>query len=575
MNLNMGTSKTSTRQSRRRQNAGSPADISSADVSSGSVADPRRWITLSVLLLAACMDLLDVSIVNVAIPSIQRGVSATYAAVEWVLAGYTLAFAVGLITGGRLGDLYGRKKMFLIGVAWFTAASALCGAAQDPGMLIASRVLQGAAAAVMVPQVLSIIQVTFPERERPAALGAYGAAAGLATISGPLFGGLLIRANLFSLGWRPIFLVNVVIGVLAIAAASVLVRESRAQGATRLDLGGVGLISAALVVLVYPLVQGRDLHWPWWTFLLMAAAVPLLGIFAWYERRLAATGGSPLLPLALFARRSFSAGTALTLSFMLGLGSFYLILTLYLQLGLGYTVLHTGLTTVPSSIGLALAAAVASKPAPRLGRLLLAPGGLLAAVGIAWMIATFHHDGATVTSWQIAPSMFTLGLGMGVVAPSLVDASLANVPHEHAGSASGVVNTMMQLGGAIGVAVIGVLFFGLLGARADYHAAAVAPQLRTEFAAARVAPAEQDILVRGFERCFDARFATTDITATPAACQAPQSDPVVANVIAGASRQATAGNFGSAITGSLWFQVGAFGLTALLLLLLPSRRNTA
>ena len=558
MDLNIGTSDNS-------------AAAATVGVAPAPAADPRRWITLSVLLLAACMDLVDVSIVNVAIPAIQHGVSATYAAVEWILAGYTLAFAVGLITGGRLGDLYGRKKMFLIGVTGFTVASALCGAAQDPGMLIGSRVLQGAAAAVMVPQVLSIIQVTFPERERPAALGAYGAAAGLATISGPLFGGLLIRADLFSLGWRPIFLVNVIIGVLAMVAASILVRESRAPAAPRLDLGGVALISAALVALVYPLVQGRDLHWPWWTFLLMAASAPLLAAFAWYERRFAAVGGSPLVALGLFARRSFTAGTALTLSFMLGLASFYLILTLYLQLGLGYSALHTGLTTVPSSIGLALAAGLASKLAPRLGRRLLSPGALLAAAGIAWMIATFSQHGAAVTTWQIAPSMFTLGLGMGVVAPSLIDASLSDVPNEHVGSASGVVNTMMQLGGAIGVAIIGVLFFGLLGARANYHAVAVAPSLRAGVAAAGVAPAGQDHLVAGFVRCFDDRFATTDITATPASCRAPRTDPRVAHVVAGAARSATASNFGSAITGSLWFQVGTFGLTAVLLLLLPSR----
>jgi len=535
--------------------------------------DPRRWLTLSVLLLAACMDLLDVSIVNVAIPSIQHGVSADYAAIEWVLAGYTLAFAVGLITGGRLGDIYGRKTMFLIGTAGFTVASALCGVAADPGMLIGARVLQGAAAAIMVPQVLSIIQVSFPERERAAALGAYGAAAGLATISGPLLGGLLIKADLFSLSWRPIFLVNVVIGAAAIVAAAALVHESKAAAAPRLDVGGVVLISAGLTAVVYPLVQGRDLHWPWWTFLLLAAGVVLLAVFVGYERRLGAAGGSPLLAMSLFHRRSFSAGTALTLSFMLGLASFYLILTLYLQVGLGYTALHTGLTTVPSSIGLAVAAAAASKHAPRLGRRLLAPGALLAAGGIAWMIATFHQHGADVSTWQIAPSMFTLGLGMGIVAPSLIDASLADVPHEHAGSASGVVNTMMQLGGAIGVALIGVIFFGLLGGSADHHANAVVPQLRSELAATGLPSAGQDAAVQGFTRCFHDRFATTDISATPASCHLPAaaSQPAVVQALTKASHQASTSNFGSAITRSLWFQVGAFVLTALLMLALPAR----
>ncbi|MGH3291705.1 MAG: MFS transporter, partial [Trebonia sp.] len=406
------------------------AEASSAD----GMPDPRRWLALTMLLVAACMDMLDVSIVNVGVPSIQSGLSANYAAVEWVLAGYTLAFAAGLITGGRIGDLYGRKRMFLLGTAVFTVASALCGAAADPAMLIAARVLQGCGAAVMVPQVLSIIQVTFPERERPAALGAYGAAAGLATISGPLLGGVLLHANLFSLGWRPIFLVNVVIGALALIVAAVLVRESRATSAQRLDLGGVTLVSAALIALVYPLVQGRDLHWPWWCFALLGLSLLLLTVFVRYEQRLARVGGSPLVAMSLFTRRSFSFGTALTLSFMLGVASFYLILSLYLQIGLGYTPLHAGLTTVPSSIGLAVAAVAASKLVPRLGRRLLAPGGVLSAVSIVWMILTFHQQGAAITSWQIAPSMFALGLGMGIVVPSLIDAALADVPAVHAGS---------------------------------------------------------------------------------------------------------------------------------------------
>src|ERR1700689_3497369 len=222
----------------------------------GEGADPRRWLTLVILLLAAFMNLLDVSIVNIAIPSIQRDLHASYADVQWALAGYTLAYALVLITGGRLGDILGRKRLFLAGVIGFTVLSALCGAAQSPGMLIACRVVQGAMGAIMIPQVLSVIQVIFPPAERIKALAGFGITAGLGTVSGPLLGGLLIQHNLFGLGWRPIFLINVPVGIIAIAASAVLVGESRAARRPRLDPGGVLLITAALLLLLYPLVQG-------------------------------------------------------------------------------------------------------------------------------------------------------------------------------------------------------------------------------------------------------------------------------------------------------------------------------
>src|ERR1700734_2459660 len=240
----------------------------------GGTADPRRWLTLVILLLAAFMNLLDVSIVNIAIPSIQRNLHASYADVQWALAGYTLAYALVLITGGRLGDTFGRKRLFLIGVAGFTIMSALCGAATGPGMLIGCRVAQGAMGAIMVPQVLSVIQVIFPPHERIKALAGFGVTAGLGTVSGPLLGGLLIQHNLFGLGWRTIFLVNVPVGVIAFAASAVLVRESRAARPPRLDPIGVGLISAALLLLLYPLVEGRQLGWPLWTYVSMALCVP-------------------------------------------------------------------------------------------------------------------------------------------------------------------------------------------------------------------------------------------------------------------------------------------------------------
>src|SRR3984885_3577441 len=313
--------------------------------------DPRRWLTLIILLLAAFMNLLDVSIVNIAIPSIQRNLHASYADVQWALAGDTLAYAPVLITGGRLGDMFGRKRLFLIGVAGFTVFSALCGAAQSPGMLIACRVAQGAMGAIMVPQVLSVIQVIFPPHERIKALAGFGVTAGLGTVSGPLLGGLLIQHNLFGLDWRPIFLINVPVGIIAVAVSAVLVRESRAPRRPKLDPVGVILVSAALLLLLYPLVQGRQLGWPAWSFVSMAAAVPVLAAFIGYERFKGRRDGSPLVPMGLFRDRGFAAGMAIAVALFLGIASFGLVLTLFLQLGLGFTPLHAGLTFLPFSAG--------------------------------------------------------------------------------------------------------------------------------------------------------------------------------------------------------------------------------
>ncbi len=236
----------------------SDAQILTPSAPAAALADPRRWLTLVILLLAAFMNLVDVSIVNIAIPSIQRDLHASYADVQWALAGYTLAYALVLITGGRLGDTFGRKRLFLVGVTGFTIMSALCGAATGPGMLIACRVVQGAMGGIMVPQVLAVIQVIFPPAERIKALAGFGVTAGLGAVSGPLLGGLLIQHNLLGLSWRPIFLINVPVGIIAVAASAMLVRESRAPRPPKLDPVGVALITAALLLLLYPLVQGRQ-----------------------------------------------------------------------------------------------------------------------------------------------------------------------------------------------------------------------------------------------------------------------------------------------------------------------------
>ena len=558
----------------------SDAQILASPGVAGEDVDPRRWLTLVILLLAAFMNLLDVSIVNIAIPSIQRNLNASYADVQWALAGYTLAYALVLITGGRLGDTFGRKRLFLIGVIGFTIMSALCGFAQSPGMLIASRVVQGAMGAIMVPQVLAMIQVMFPPRERIKALAGFGVTAGLGTVSGPLLGGLLIQHNLFGLDWRPIFLINVPVGIIAVAASAVLVRESRSPQPPRLDPVGVGLISAALLLLLYPLVEGRQLGWPAWTFVSMALAAPVLAGFLLYERVKTRRDGSPLVPLSLFRDRGFSAGMGIVIAFFLGIASFGLVLTLFLQLGLGFTPLHAGLTFLPFSLGVLVASGAAARLAPRFGRGVTMAGALISAAGAVSLIAIVHHYGPAVTTWELTPGLAAAGLGLGAVIAPLADIVLDRVPRQHAGSASGVFNTGLQLGNSIGIAVIGVIFFGLLGTQAAPAASAVAPQLRTGLVAAGVPAQYAGRIEAQFGVCLHDRLVASDPTMTPPSCRtsavggpgaaAHALPPAAHRVLASAGGSAVRHDFAASLQRTLWFQAGVFLLSFLLMLVLPA-----
>jgi EmrB/QacA subfamily drug resistance transporter len=552
----------------------SDAQILARPAATGDSPDPRRWLTLVILLLAAFMNLLDVSIVNIAIPSIQRDLHASYADVQWALAGYTLAYALVLITGGRLGDTFGRKRLFLIGVTGFTIMSALCGAAQSPGQLIAFRVMQGAMGAIMVPQVLAVIQVIFPPAERIKALAGFGVTAGLGTISGPLIGGLLIQHNLFGLGWRPIFLINVPVGIIAVAASAVLVRESRSPSPPRLDPVGVGLVTAALLLLLYPLVQGRQLGWPTWTFISMAASAPVFALFVWYERIKDRRDGSPLVPPRLFRDRGFSAGMAIAVTFFMGIASFGLVLTLFLQLGLGFTPLHAGLTFLPFSVGVLISSGAAARLAPRFGRGVTMTGALIIAAGMAGIIVTTHHYGPAVTTWELVPSLVAVGLGLGTVIAPLADIVLARVPRQDAGSASGVFNTGLQLGNSIGIAVIGVIFFGMLGSRSGPAASTVAPALRSGVVAAGVPARYAGQIETQFRVCLHDRLVAADPTLTPASCQPKAGQvitPATQRVLAGAGASAVRTDFAASLVRTLWFQVGVFGLSFLLMFALPGR----
>ena len=448
--------------------------------SSTGTADRRRWFALAIVMTAAFMDLVDVTIVNIAIPSIQRDADASVSQIQWITAGYALAFAAGLITGGRLGDIHGRKRLFLVGIGGFTLASALCGFAANPDMLVASRLLQGAMAAMMVPQVLSIVHATFPAHERGKVFGLFGAIVGLGAVSGPLLGALLTEWNLFGLEWRPIFLINLPVGIAGLILGRRFITESRAPKALKLDLVGVALVTLGLLMLLYPLTRGRELGWPLWGYVSMAGAFGVFVALVAYERRKAARDGSPLVELSLFRVKSFAAGIAVQTVFGIALGIFFLVWTLYMQYGLGWRPLRAGLTGVPFSIAVSAAAGLSVQQlVPRFGRKVLQAGALVMATGVLLYIWESDRYGMTIASWQMALPLVVMGVGMGLIVAPLTDAVLSGVPREHSGSASGLINTVQQMGNALGLGLVSVVFYGTIPD--DLHPAQLGPAFANAF----------------------------------------------------------------------------------------------
>ncbi|MFD0022189.1 MFS transporter [Streptomyces sp. NPDC058382] len=440
-----------------------PSGAAALPASSDS-SDRRRWFALAIVMTAAFMDLVDVTIVNIAIPSIQRDTGATFSSIQWITAGYALAFAAGLITGGRLGDIYGRKRLFLIGIGGFTLASALCGFAANPEMLVASRILQGGTAALMVPQVLSIVHATFPAHERGKVFGLFGAIVGLGAVSGPLLGALLTEWNIAGLEWRPIFLINLPVGIAGLILGSRFITESKAPKALRLDLTGVALVTAGMLMLIYPLTRGEELGWPLWGYLSMAGSLVVFLVLVLFERAKASRDGSPLIELSLFRVKSFAAGIAVQLTFGIGLGIFFLVWTLYMQQGLGWSALRAGTTGIPFSVAVSFAAGISvQKLVPRFGRKVLQAGALLMIAGLLLYIWESDRYGMGITSWQMALPLVVMGVGMGLIVAPLADAVLSEVPKEHSGSASGLFNTVQQMGNALGLALVSVVFFGAIG----------------------------------------------------------------------------------------------------------------
>ncbi len=455
--------------------------------------ESRRWLAAAVLITGALMDLIDVTIVNVALPTIRRSLSTSATELEWVVSGYLLAFAAILIIAGSLGDRFGRNRLFLLGVAVFGAASLAAGLSATAAELITARVIQGAGAAVMAPQVLATFRVIFSGRERGKAFALYGAMAGFASAIGLVLGGVLTDANLFGWSWRAVFFVNVPIALVTLVAGIRLVPPTSDPAAGRPDLPAAAVLAAALVAIVYPLLEGRELGWPTWTWPLMAvgvAAVVLLAVREARDRARAAPGSgprsvragvphtpaagrptAPLLRPRLFRIPAFAAGLGVLVAFAAGMQGFFLMLALWLQAGERFSPLKAGLTALAFSAGSFALAPVAVPMALRYGRRVPMLGGIMMAVGTGGVMAAVGDVGVGGSPWPVAPGLALAGGGLSLLVIPLANVVLAAVPIDAAGGASGLFSTAQQLGGAIGVALLGTIFFGWVTSGHSFAAA--------------------------------------------------------------------------------------------------------
>ena len=431
--------------------------------------NPVRWFVFAVVIAANIMDLMDATIVNIAGPSIRAALGGSDSTLQWLPAGYTLAFAVFLITGARLGDMFGRRRLFLIGSAGFTVMSAACAIAPSMEVLIVFRVLQGSFGALMIPQGFGMIKEVFDDDEMTKVFGAFGPMMGLSILAAPILAGALVEANLWGIGWRLIFLINVPIGIAAFAGAVRVLPRTVAHPGIRFDTGGMVLIGLALTAIIYPLIQGRADGWPAWTFGSLVAGAALLGGFFLWERR---RRGDPLIEPGLLSNRTYTSGILVALAFFGAFGGLVLCVSLFVQLGEHFSPVHAGLTLMAMVVGMIAGMGVGMAFVKRLGRHLLHLGVLIVAAGTV-VLALTVTGAHTVSTLDLAPGLFLIGLGAGTSMGQLFDFILAGVGMDEVGSASGVLEAVQQLSSAIGVAALGTIFFSAFAGHLPTHALAV------------------------------------------------------------------------------------------------------
>lgn len=415
-----------------------------------------RWVTLVVLLTGQFMALLDVTIVNVAMPTIGRSLHASGAELQLVVAGYTVSYAMLLITGARLGDLAGRRRMFMLGAAMFTLASLTCGLAPDIGALIAARIVQGAGAAAMIPQIMSIIQLRFSGAARARALSAYTAVLSSGFVAGQVIGGTLVTANLFGASWRPVFLVNVPIGLAVLALVPRVLSADAPAGTRRLDLPGLLVAVPAVCLIVAPMMLGHQENWPGWLLACLVAGCLLTGVFVLVERSVAARGGDPLLTLSVLRSPGLVSGLVAVSVLMMSYGGLLFSFAIHLQSGLADSALRAGLTFAPCAAAFGLCGYFWRRLPARSHPFLTPAGCLAAAAGYAAVAADQRAGGAGGVLLQVI--LIVLGCSLALAFSPLVTHALVRVPARWAADASGLLTTALQLGQAIGVAVFGSVF---------------------------------------------------------------------------------------------------------------------
>jgi EmrB/QacA subfamily drug resistance transporter len=553
--------------------------------------EPRKrslFLVLAVVLSATFMQLLDASIVSIAVPPLQADLGATNSELQLVVGGYLLTFACALLVGGRLGDTYGRKRLFLIGMAGFTAASALCGLAPDPTTLIIARLAQGLFSGLMFPQVLSVIQVTFPPDQRARVHAIYGATLGVASILGPLLGGLFLAADLFGTGWRMIFLVNLPVGLAALAAGIPILPESKARDVGRVDLLGAASVAAGLFLVVLPLTIGGDVGWPAWTYLMLATGLLALAVFVRRQRRRSLwrhyvrRADAALVPWSLFWYRAFTVGLLLNLVFFAGVAPFFFYFIIYLETGTGFSPLRAGLAVLPVALASALASPASAAIGRRHGRRGLAVGCALLALGMGGLVVTLRHAGDQPSMWLFVPALFLVGAGLGLFGALITSVVLGCIGENEAGAASGALATVQQVGGAVGVAVAGVLFFSLIGVNADRASGSQVAELQGALAAADLPAETIRSTVEGFRSCFRDRAQERDPSVTPASCvqgreqvdraldgASPQVQGQVGSALEAAGRGGVTYSFTRSAAQTTLYEVGVFALAFLLVLALP------
>ncbi|CAI0745007.1 MFS transporter [Serratia fonticola] len=430
---------------------------------------------LPVLLLGGFVTMFDLFVVNVAVPVIQQQFNASFAGVGLIIAGYELAFGILLIAGGRLGDRFGRRRMFSYGMLAFALTSTLCGLAGSLWVLIVARFLQGAAAALLFPQIYALLRVLYGEEQRRRAFARLGMTLGLAAICGQVLGGFIIEAHILGSSWRMIFLINLPIGVLAVMAAR-RIPESRLAQAQRLDAKGLQLAAGGLLLLLFPLLEGPSRHWPWWTVPMMVLAVALLAWFVRWERQLARHSGDAVLDPALFRQGHFARGTAIVLAIYSTASSFFLCFALLLQAGIGLTPFQAGCLFAPASAAFMLASFLAPGWVQRWGNIVLAGGVVVYASGLVLLMVEVLWGRAFSHPLQLLPGLMILGFGQALSMTPLLNWVLGLAKEHQAGMAAGLVSTVQQVGGALGIAASGMFFVPLLagGAEPQHYARAFA-----------------------------------------------------------------------------------------------------